>query len=55
MDSQSLLKGTSGQGQSKAIRQEERIETEFRHIVRIYAKDFEAVKNSFEEWAGQWE
>lgn len=55
MAGESLQQGIGGSGESKALRQEERIETEFRHIVRIYARDFEAVKNSFEEWAGQWE
>lgn len=34
---------------------EGRIEVEIRHIVRVHARDFEAIKNSFEEWARQWE
>lgn len=60
MDSESVQQGTSGQGKSKAIvyekiREEERIETELRCVVRIYARDFEACKNSFEEWAKNWE
>jgi hypothetical protein len=57
MDSKSLLKGSSELGESEALsfKDEEKVEIEIREIVRIYARDFDALKKSFEEWAKQWE
>lgn len=34
---------------------DDKIEVEIREIVRIKPQDFAALKNSFEEWASQWE
>jgi hypothetical protein len=36
------------------IAQEEKIEIEFRISRRIFARDFVAIKTSFEEWASNW-
>lgn len=36
-------------------RADEKIEVEIREIIRIRPQDFSALKNSFEEWANQWE
>lgn len=57
MDSKSLLEGSSELGESEALsfKDEEKVEIEIREIVRIYARDFDALKKSFEEWAKQWE
>jgi hypothetical protein len=55
VDSKSGESGFSGKGKGKIIREEERIEVRFEHIVRIHARDFEAIKRSFEEWAEEWE
>jgi len=39
----------------KVIRDDEKFEVEIRELVRIRPKDFEALKNSFEEWRDKWE
>lgn len=43
-------------GESKIVKEEERkIEVEIREVVRIYPRDFAALKNSFEEWSAKWD
>lgn len=47
-------------GQGKAIVKElpiadRKIEVELRHVVRVAPKNFDALKNSFENWAAKWE
>jgi hypothetical protein len=55
LDSESLQQGFDRSRKSEIIkREEERVEVEFRHIARIYARDFEAIMKSFEEWASKW-
>lgn len=39
----------------KVIRTDEKFEVEIRELVRIRPRDFEAFKNSFEEWRDKWE
>lgn len=34
---------------------DEKVDVEIREIVRIYPRDFDALKKSFEEWAKSWE
>ena len=34
---------------------DEKIEVEIRDIIRVRPQDFQAIKNSLEEWAKQWE
>ena len=55
--SQDLLKGSTakGKGEVITIERSEKIEVEIREIIRIYPADFEALKNSFEEWAESWQ
>ena len=58
VDSKSVLKRPNKLGESEAIdkiNQEEKIEIEFRFIKRVYARNFVAIKKSFEEWAKHWE
>lgn len=56
MESKDLLSGSSEQGESQTIiRSDEKIEVEIRDVIRIRPQDFEAFKNSFEEWASKWE
>jgi hypothetical protein len=50
----------SGQGENVEsdpvyIRRSERIPVEIRDIIRVRLCDVEAVVNSFEEWAKQWD
>lgn len=57
MDSENLQQGPSKSGKGKAIKYlpvDEKIDVEIREIIRIRPADFEALKNSFEEWANQW-
>lgn len=56
MDSKNILNGSGklGQGEDVKINQEEKIEIEFRVLKRVYARDFVAIKKSFEEWSRQW-
>jgi len=37
------------------IRNDQKIDVEIRDIIRIKPADFEALKNSFEEWASKWD
>lgn len=39
----------------KYERDDEKIDVEIRDIIRIKPQDFAALKNSFEEWAAQWD
>lgn len=39
----------------KVVPTDEKFEVEIREMVRIRPKDFEALKNSFEEWRNKWE
>lgn len=58
MESKNLLKRDDKLGKVEAImkiNQEEKIEIEFRVIKRVYARDFVAIKRSFEEWSKQWQ
>lgn len=52
--SKSVQSRDIGQGEKKTVN-DARVEVEFGHIVRVKPCDFEAIKNSFEEWAVQWE
>jgi hypothetical protein len=59
MENKNVLKGTGKQRKSEnikyiPIKEEEKIEVEFRITRRIYARDFLAIKTSFEEWASSW-
>lgn len=60
MENKSIQPRFSQSGQSEAIKlpaelaEDEKIEIEFREIVRVYPKDFVAVKKSFEAWASEW-
>lgn len=54
MVSKSVQSRDIGQGEKKTVN-DARVEVEFGHIVRVKPCDFEAIKNSFEEWAVQWE
>lgn len=55
MESKSILNGTSESRPEKAlVMHEEKIEVEFAVIRRIYAREFPAIKASFEEWADKW-
>lgn len=39
----------------KIVPEEEKIEFIIEHVIRIYAREVEACKNSFEEWADKWD
>lgn len=54
MESKSVLERTGEQGKTKTLEHEEKIEVEFAIIRRVYAREFPAIKQSFEEWADQW-
>lgn len=55
MESKNLLNSVSQSGPEKAVTMnEEKMEVEFAFIRRIYAREFVAIKSSFEEWADQW-
>lgn len=54
MENKSLLNKSSQSGEKKALNEEEKIEVEFAVVRRIYAREFVAIKTSFEEWANQW-
>ncbi|RPI64951.1 MAG: hypothetical protein EHM44_02170 [Ignavibacteriales bacterium] len=55
VESKSILNGISKPGQEKIIAMhEEKIEVEFAIVRRIYAREFPAIKSSFEEWADKW-
>ncbi len=49
------LQQGSSQPRKGANIDDQKIEVELREIIRIYPRDFEALKNSFEEWAKKWE
>jgi hypothetical protein len=58
MDSQDLQQGFGKSREGKDIKYlpvDEKIDVEIREIVRIHPRDFEALKNSFEEWAKRWD
>lgn len=52
-----LLTRLDKSGESEIIveRDDEKIEVEIREIIRVRPQDFGALKNSFEEWAKEWE
>jgi len=52
-----LLTRLDKSGESAIIveRDDEKIEVEIREIIRVRPQDFGALKNSFEEWAKNWE
>ena len=37
------------------VSQEEKIEVEITTVIRIYARNLDALKKSFETWSGEWE
>jgi hypothetical protein len=58
MASEDLQQGSNQSRKSEAVRiinNDEKIEVEIRDIIRIKPSDFSALKNSFEEWASQWD
>ena len=58
VDGQNLREGLNQLGASQAItteRIDEKIDVEIREIIRVRPQDFSALKNSFEEWAKNWE
>ena len=56
MDSENLQPAVSEQRQGEVIeRLDEKIEVEIRELIRVRPQDFKALKESFEEWALQWE
>ena len=56
MESKNLRARLSQHGESEAIIPlDEKIEVEIREIIRVRPQDFSALKNSFEEWAKNWE
>ena len=54
MESKNLRNGFSKLREGKIINQEEKIEIEFRVLKRVYARDFVAIKKSFEQWSKLW-
>lgn len=55
MESKSVLNSTSKSREEKAVKiHEEKIEVEFAVTRRIFAREFPAIKASFEDWADQW-
>lgn len=59
MVSKGVRNGLSKLGKGENIgevvmNQEEKIEIEFRVLKRVYARDFVAIKKSFEEWSRLW-
>ena len=56
MEGEDIQPGDSGQGQEPVIViSDEKVEVEIREVIRIHARDFEALKNSFAAWSKQWE
>ena len=45
----------SGEGSIVVERSDEKIEVEIREIIRVRPQDFSALKNSFEDWASNWQ
>ena len=55
MESKGILNVTGKPGEEKIVAMhEEKIEVEFAVVRRIYAREFPAIKQSFEEWADKW-
>lgn len=56
MEGENLQPKPSQLGSGKIIveRLDEKIEVEIREVLRVRPKDFDALKNSFEEWANMW-
>jgi hypothetical protein len=55
VDSEDLQPATGEQRQGEVIeRLDEKIEVEIRELIRVRPQDFKALKESFEEWANQW-
>jgi hypothetical protein len=63
VDSKDLQPRFNQRGQSEVIdipeaiteRADEKIDVEIREIIRVRPQDFSALKNSFEDWAKNWE
>lgn len=58
MDSKNLREGLDKLRPSETIiteRTDEKIDVEIREIIRVRPQDFSALKNSFEDWAKNWE
>lgn len=57
MEGENLQQGFNQLGEGKTIteRLDEKIDVEIREIIRVRPQDFSALKNSFEEWAKNWE
>jgi hypothetical protein len=60
MGRKNLLKGSDQSGKGEDIEQtiersDQKIDVEIREIIRVRPCDFEALKNSFESWAAQWD
>lgn len=65
MARKNLLSRLSQSGESEALKdvftipddisQDQKIDVEIRDIIRVRPQDFSALKNSFEEWAKQWD
>lgn len=58
MANKNLQSGTGKLGESAPIRYErirEKVDFEIRDIIRAYPEDYQAIKNSLEDWARQWE
>ena len=55
MESKGILNLACKPGEEKIVAMhEEKIEVEFAVVRRIYAREFPAIKQSFEEWADKW-
>jgi len=57
VEGENLQQGFNQLGEGKTIteRLDEKIDVEIREIIRVRPQDFSALKNSFEEWAKNWE
>jgi hypothetical protein len=58
VDSKNLREGLDKLRPSETItteRSDEKIDVEIREIIRVRPQDFSALKNSFEDWAKNWE
>ena len=59
MESKNLQPGLTKPRKGKALKvitdYDRKIDVEIRDIIRIKPQDFSALKNSFEEWAKQWD
>ena len=58
MEVKDIQQGSSESGEGEAVNyvhEVQKVDVEIREVVRIRPQDFSALKNSFEEWAKQWD